>query len=152
MPLPNVETPGNTAYAGGTPQPQPSNYPATQKAGNMKLVNMALTPEEAKKEYGSCMLSTDSEDEQAAERPKYPYGLCVSLCDEELSKLGITELPKVGEVLMLSAQVEVIGTEQSQNQGGAESRLRLQITDMGMGGMAPAKSAAQNLYGNSDMA
>lgn len=114
----------------------------------MKLVSMAMTPEEAKKEYpSSTMLGGDDKED---ERPKYPYGLTICLCDESLQKLGITDLPKVGTKLMVTAMVEVSNTAQRETQGGVDSDLGLQITDMAIAG-APDKTSAQNLYSASNM-
>lgn len=108
----------------------------------MKLVNMAMSKEDAKKEYPSTMMCGEESDNDL---PKYPYGLTVCLCDEEMAKLGITDLPKVGEKMTLNAVVEVIGVSKTQRQGIADSEVRLQITDMALSG-APEQTRAQTLY------
>lgn len=109
----------------------------------MSLVNMKLTPEEAKEESGCCSPSSDGD-------PAYPYGLSVNLCDEVLQKLGITTLPTVGTTLMLTARVEVTNTSQYENQDGKEININLQITDMELSA-AVEKTREQKMYPNSLM-
>lgn len=112
----------------------------------MKLISMAMTPEEAKQEYPATMVGEDA----TKDLPKYPYGLTVCLCDESLKKLGIAGMPAVGTKMTLNAIVEVVGVSQDQRQGETESDMRLQITDMALA-PAPEKTAAQGLYSASDM-
>lgn len=64
----------------------------------------------------------------------YPCGLQLYLNDEELKKLGVTELPAVGEKLQVAAVVEVCGVSQDKSIYGEHRSLRLQITDMALGG------------------
>jgi hypothetical protein len=104
------------------------------------MISMKLTATEAKSET---MLG-DSDDDQ----PAYPYGLSICLCDDELAKLGITELPPVGTVMQLTALVEVCSISQYENQDGADKSMNLQITDMELanGNSAP-KPIANRIYG-----
>lgn len=108
------------------------------------MANLALTPEEAKSEYGDSCVSPDG-----AHLPKYPYGLTLYLDDETLKKLGITDLPKVGSTIPASIVVQVTGTSQRAYQGSKGEEMRtcvdLQITDMEM---KVEKSAADVLYGS----
>jgi hypothetical protein len=58
----------------------------------------------------------------------------LTLNDEELKKLGINSLPKVGGKMSLSAEVSVIATRQAdRSNGGTERSLELQITRMDLG-------------------
>lgn len=101
----------------------------------MKLISMANSPAEAKEQ-----VTYDSTP------PKYPYGLSISLNDETLKKLGITELPKVGAPIMITAKCEVCAVSAyDSQQGGAEANVSLQITDMAIEG--ESKPAEQRLYG-----
>lgn len=85
------------------------------------MVNMKQSKEEAKEDM----------QPTAADAPEYPYGLTISIDEEAMAKLGITDLPKVGTKMQLSAVVVVCGTSQYSTQGGEdESNLSLQITDM----------------------
>jgi hypothetical protein len=94
----------------------------------MTMVNMQMSAEEAK-EYGSPV--------DGGNLPKYPYGLCLSLDDDSLEKLGIEGPVSVGTEMMITAKVKVTSTSQREDQGGeSESRMELQITDMEIGGVA----------------
>lgn len=103
----------------------------------MQLVSMQLTESEAKEESGIASATEDL--------PRYPYGLCLDLDDEALTKLGITDMPAVGSTLQLVARVRVTRISQYENQEGKDACLGLQITDMGLGSDAApaARSDAQ---------
>lgn len=103
------------------------------------MINMQMTQEEAKS-YASPMETGDA--------PKYPWGLCIDLCDESLKKLGITQLPTVGQTMTLSAKVVVTSTGATQQMDGdKESRMSLQITDMELQSATPQVPMANRLYG-----
>jgi hypothetical protein len=104
------------------------------------MVNMQMSKEEAA-EYSGAMPSADN-------APRYPYGLCLCLNDEALAKLGITTLPAVGTKMALNAVVIVTSVGSSQQQDGeAENRAELQITDMELTPEAAVRDAASRLYG-----
>lgn len=104
-----------------------------------KMVSMAHTPEEAKEEAAEMMPAT-------ASVPKYPYGLCISLDDDSLEKLGLAgDLPQVGDVVQFTAMARVTSASQNERETGEgkaeqECRVELQITDMGI----PAVDAAED--------
>lgn len=81
-----------------------------------------------------------------ADAPEYPWGLCLDLDEESLTKLGITSLPAVGTTMTLQALVTVTRTSSSSTQGdGQRLSMGLQVTDMEI---APAqRSAADRLFG-----
>lgn len=106
----------------------------------MAMVNMKLTPKEAKDESGCCVAPSDGE------APAYPYGLSLSLSDESLTKLGIKTPPGVGEKLTLVATVEVTSTSQYESQSGKDANVSLQITDMELTG--DGTPAAKRMYGS----
>lgn len=105
------------------------------------MTNLAMSPDEAKKEYGAESMDNDL--------PRYPYGLSIYLDDDTLKKLGITDLPKVGTQMPATIMVTVTGTSQRATQGGEGEKtctcVDLQITDMDI--TMPSKSAADVLYG-----
>lgn len=79
------------------------------------------------------------------EEPQYPYGLCLHLGMDELEKLGITQLPEVGAVIMVSAKAFVKSTSAYETQGDGKSMsVDLQITDMELG--AEKKDPASVMY------
>lgn len=110
----------------------------------MSMVNMAMTAEEAKEYSSPCAPCSDEKG------PRYPYGLCLSLDDSTIKKLGIT-LPEVGSELQVTAKVVVTSVGMSQVQDGEkEQRCELQITDMALS--APVRSVdAAAMYSNSHM-
>lgn len=93
----------------------------------------------------SKMVDLELDDEDAIDRaiyptakgepvkPDYPWGLCISLTNEELDKLewDISEL-KVGESIEFRARADVKSkTESDSESGGPCCRLELQITAIG---------------------
>lgn len=109
------------------------------------MPNMAMTKEEAKEYGGLCAAPEQGGDSG----PRYPWGLQITLDDGSLEKLGITDLPPVGTVLMIQARAEVTGTRSSQQQAGdKEQRVEMQITDMEIAPPAADDAARANkLYG-----
>ena len=88
-----------------------------------------------------------------SDEPRYPYGLCISLGKEDLEKLGITALPKVGGEMMITAKAVVKSTSAYDTQGqGQDMRVELQITDMDVGQTENAQNndRASKLYGNTN--
>lgn len=67
---------------------------------------------------------------QAPEEPSYPYGLCITLCKDEMEKLGINAADyKIGDKISLDAIAKV--TSITQDEQGWD-RVELQITDLGL--------------------
>lgn len=86
--------------------------------------------------------------------PEYPYGLCISLCKDELEKLGMkVEDYKIGDVIALDAVTKVKSI--SQDDMGYD-RIELQITDLGIeteednDAKPVAKTVGGSLYGASE--
>ena len=106
----------------------------------MALINMKQQP---KRE--------EMPGEIEADEPRYPYGLCLTLGKEELEKLGISALPKVGTEMTITAKAYVKMTRAYETQGeGKEMGIELQITDMGVGQTENATNdnRASMLYGS----
>lgn len=88
------------------------------------MVDMMLTPEELKEQYGPPTVLAD-------EQEKYPWGLRLNLSADELEKLGIDKLPEVGEPFTIEAVGYVCDVSQSETEGGKPRRsLCIQITDL----------------------
>ena len=105
----------------------------------MALINMKSKPERE-----------EMPGEIERDEPRYPYGLCISLGKDELEKLGITALPKVGGEMMIQAKAMVKSTSAYETQGeGTDMRVELQITDMEIGQTDNARNEnrAEALYG-----
>lgn len=105
----------------------------------MAMINMKSKPERE-----------EAPGEIESDEPRYPYGLCLSLEKEQLEKLGITALPKVGTEMTVTAKAYVKSTSAYETQGeGERMSFHLQITDMELGNNQAQRndSAANALYG-----
>lgn len=87
------------------------------------MVSMARTPAE-KQEAVSEMTPT------AMNQPDYPYGLCLSLCEDELAKLGFQQNElQVGDMVHLHCMATVTSVSNHDNaSSGPSSRVELQVT------------------------
>lgn len=80
-----------------------------------------------------------SEDEQ-----QYPYGLQLNLDKDSMEKLGMKEMPKMGQTMMMQGKAIVTNMHESEG----HKSIGLQITHMGMmDEEKPKKSDAEVLYG-----
>lgn len=105
----------------------------------MEMTNLKMSDDDAK-EYAQPTL--------AAGTPEYPYGLCICLDEDTISKLGITTLPKVGQSMTMQAKVEVRSVSDSNSKDmGRQRRLELQITDMALAGSKGKEDTAKAIYG-----
>ena len=90
----------------------------------MQFVDMAMTPDEAKSEYG--MPSTDSSN-----LPKYPYGLCISLGPDEIEKLGLDCSDcSVGDFLHIHALAKVTSYSERETEEGVQPRIEMVLAFM----------------------
>lgn len=90
------------------------------------LVDMKLTPADQKEEVA------------APAPPPYPYGLCLRLDGDELDKLGIKDLPAVGDEFHIQA-VGCVTSISEMNSADSESRhVEIQIQMMGLSNEGPA--------------
>lgn len=121
-----------------------------------KLVNMAKTPDEVKKDLADYPASVAGSAKPTG--PMYPYGLCISLDDETLKKLGLDgDMPGVGDIIQFNAIAKVTSVSENEREGtdGAKTqcrRVELQITDMGIPGTGDEDRSAerrQRFYGDS---
>lgn len=98
-----------------------------------QMIDMAITPAEVKEELAE-------RSAPIADYPvnKYPYGLCISLDNETMEKLGLSgDLPEVGEMIHLCAMAKVTSAsanERETTDGKTETscRVELQITNMAL--------------------
>lgn len=97
---------------------------------DMKLTSMKMPKAEPKPE---ATLARPMEDDEEDGQECYPYGLCLTLDEDALKKLGIEELPKVGTKMALQAKVKVCMASDQSSIYGRSRRIELQITDMALG-------------------
>lgn len=88
-----------------------------------KLVSMKETAAEEKAEQASL-------DSPA---PDYPYGLRLSLGRNELKKLGMKDLPEIGDEFEIVARGKVVSISQSESERGDGYKCAdIQITEMSL--------------------
>lgn len=87
------------------------------------LVSMKLDKKEKDKSYPVALSGNTNQDD-------YSYGTRLNLRKEDLDKLGIEDLPKVGEKFRLVAEVEVISVSASASKDNDNQDMGLQITAM----------------------
>lgn len=98
-----------------------------------KMVDMAKTPDDVKKELKQYPQgATPSPDIAVA---VYPYGLCLSLTQDELDKLDIEGGCSVGDMIHLCAIAKVTSyneneTETASGEKKKSCRVELQITHL----------------------
>lgn len=110
-----------------------------------KLISLKLDKKESKKE---------SPEAREIEGPRYPYGTSLYLDEVAMEKLGIAEMPEVGEECRIVATAKVTGTSSREYDGGSHKTLDIQLTEMSVewpsekdgeeGGLESA--AAKKLY------
>lgn len=108
----------------------------------MKLTNMAMSKTELKKQMEPSLGKDPGKD-----APRYPWGLELNLDESAIAKLGLDELPEVGESYMLVAKCDVTSAASNKTQSGNSRRLGLQITAMAIEDAGEKGEAAETLYG-----
>ncbi len=93
------------------------------------MVDMAHTPEDIKKEYAG----NEVMPAILGNANKYPYGLCISLGQDELEKLNMEADCEVGDYIHLVAMAKVTSVSQREEMDGDKNcRIELQITHLGL--------------------
>lgn len=83
----------------------------------------------------------------SCEHDKYPYGIRLHLDDECVKKLGIKDLPKVGDKMMIQAVAYVCDASEHMVEGkGTRKSIGLQICEMGVSESKQKKEAADEMY------
>ena len=113
-----------------------------------KMVSLKRTADEVKQ---------DMAPTKSGAGPTYPYGTQISLRHEDLQKLGMGELPKVGQKFHLHGHAVVTSVSHEERQSGPPSRrVELQIHKMalkkhgGVNDAGSAKEAMDNALDNYD--
>lgn len=88
------------------------------------MVDLKYTPKEQQEEAGESMSPTGSN------LPDYPWGTCIDLDDASLTKLGIPDLPNVGDEYHIVAVGKVTRLSSSADENEAENRMTIQIMFM----------------------
>lgn len=87
------------------------------------MVDLRLTPKDTAGAGSPCLPC-------ASDLPAYPYGLCISLTENELTKLGVTIKDfDVEDMVHLHCLAVVSATSENKSQNGSEHcRVELQVT------------------------
>ena len=87
------------------------------------------------------------ETDAAPKGPDYPYGLRLSLGKDEMSKLGMKEMPEVGSEHEFTVRGKVVGSHMDAREGQTDSQgVEYQITHMGREEPEAKSDAAKSLY------
>ena len=85
----------------------------------MAMVNLKLSKKDQKEEMSP-----------EVSRPEFPYGLSLNIDKDELDKLGVMDLPEVGDEFHIVAVGKVTSVHSNANGNGEQAGMQLQITDM----------------------
>lgn len=96
----------------------------------MSFVDMKLPKEKESKSGSKC-------EPIEPDKPKYPYGLSITLEKDALSKLGLAVSDfDMGEEITISAQCVITSLRQSEDRYGDDMSVGLQITKLDMGNVS----------------
>lgn len=94
----------------------------------MKLVDMKRTKADKKKS------EKEMKNVSSIGGEEHPYGLRIHLGEEELSKLGMDNLPSVGDKLHIMAHGRVHSVSSDHHSSGRKSRrVEIQLHKLGVG-------------------
>jgi hypothetical protein len=94
----------------------------------MKMIDMAKTPAEVNEAVKSMSAPVSA---TVNDMPVYPYGLCISLEEDELEKLKLDGVCEAGDMIHIAAMAKVTSISQRDTEGGVKRRVELQITHLG---------------------
>ncbi|BCS54780.1 capsid staple protein [Geobacter sp. SVR] len=119
----------------------------------MKMTSMVMKAEKEGKSDCCCCSGPCGCEEG---KPRYPWGLQLTLQNEQLQALGLPDMQKVGDTMTIQAIVKVTGCSENEREGADPERsVSLQITDLGLEVPEQKKSpidkaaTAAALYGGS---
>ncbi len=82
------------------------------------------------------------------EKSEFPHGLTIHLDEESIKKLGMSELPDVGDQFMVGAYSDVTDVHEGASQREGKSRsFTLQITHLELKPRISRNSPEKDLYG-----
>ena len=93
--------------------------------GFVQMVPMARSPAEKAEEAAESMMPP-----AIADMPDVPYGLHISLTEEELEKLDLSDDAEVGDMIHLMAMATITSISKNQTSGGCKCRIELAITHL----------------------
>lgn len=106
---------------------------------SFKMVDLLEMPEK---------IETTASSPEYAQQPCYPYGLCLRLDEKTMAKVGIDELPEVGEMIHIMAIAKVISVGSSATENHDSKHMELQITHMALEDEDKEYSYSKTMYGS----
>lgn len=104
----------------------------------MKLVSMKLSKEQSK----GTEIGAPSKSGMDGSSPQYSYHTQLTLGNHELDKIGMKDLPKVGDRVHIRARGHVTVVKHEARHGGKpERRVEIQMTHMGVDGKGDPEDA-----------
>lgn len=97
------------------------------------LVSLKKSPEQIKKDRSPMAGPSIGPPEE------YDYGTTISLSAELLDKLGLKDIPKIGQAFSIDAVAEVISVSANASRENESREVRLQITAMNLESSAQEK-------------
>ncbi len=94
------------------------------------LVSMKRTKKDKKSHNSDHAVGTEED---------FPFGLAVSLDDESLTKLGIKELPPVGEVMIVVGIGKVESVSERSDERRVSRNVRIQLEKLEVGPLKAGK-------------
>jgi hypothetical protein len=91
---------------------------------------MKRTKQDRKRNRDECAIS---------DQESFPYGLRISLDDESLSKLGIKELPGVGEAYIVVGVGKVSSVSENSNERRTNRNVSIQLEKLEVGPLKSGK-------------
>jgi hypothetical protein len=98
---------------------------ATNEAKAAQLTSMKLPlrkPTSEEKMYPTMAKDADGDE--------YPYGLRITLDDEQLKQLGIAKLPSVDDTTAIQATGHICSSHESKDANGARRSVTIQLTHL----------------------
>lgn len=65
-------------------------------------------------------------------QPDYPWGLRITFTERELEKLGITEMPDLGDMIDLRCFARVTSVSATDTNDGKQCRIEMQIENVAL--------------------
>jgi len=105
----------------------------------MKMVDMERTAAEKKAAEERMKAMPEGDD--------YPWGLSINLGKDELAKLGIDSLPKIGAEFRIVGIAKVTSVSASADTTDEHQCMGMQIIELGLEDDSDTTTAANKLYG-----
>lgn len=86
------------------------------------LVDMAKTPEDLKEDRAEMSMPISDYPQNL-----YPYGLCISLCEEELAKLDLSSDVNTDDLIAVRAIGKVTSVSKTATDQGQKMRVEIQL-------------------------